>query len=727
MNEDVPSVPDEDVGTPLLLTHATSAGRLVLSHGNIFAVTDAWGNITPAGARELGVFSEDTRHLSHWELRLPRAPTLLSTGTEGCLSAQVDLTTTDEEHDGLLDEPIQFLHLQRRLLLDDGFVEQVAFTNHLDRPVAFEVRLFFDADWADVFEVRGARRARRGVTQPAQIGDGLTELRYLGRDGLLYRTQVHVHPSPASMSANEALLRVALAPGARCSYLFEVRFGRGPTPLPPPEHRGWDPRVSRAKCAAEAFRAGCVDVRCDDAVLHRAFQRALSDVHALRVDHAGQSVIGAGIPWFAAPFGRDALITSAQLLPFAPGLAGESLRFLAAMQGRAEVAEREEEPGRILHELRRGEMVRAGEIPHAPYFGSIDVTPLFVVLVEELWRWTADVASLDALWPAVRSAMAWLDRATDEGRSLLRYQRRTPLGLENQGWKDSRDGVSFADGRRAKAPIALVEVQGYAIAAWRAGADLAHVRGEHALAEAWTSRVAPFSASLEHAFWMPRAGAYALARDGEDRLVTTLTSNPGHLLWSRAVSRDRAERVKQTLLSPELFSGWGIRTVARGQPVYNPLSYHNGSVWPHDGALCALGLARYGWTRDAVRVADGLFAAAEHFAHQRLPELFCGLERGEGERLVHYPVSCSPQAWASGAPFMLLQACLGLEADAPGGVLHVRDPVLPGRIRRLDLLDVRVGDARVSLRFTRSGLRTWAEVLERSGGPLRVAIEVGGG
>jgi glycogen debranching enzyme len=493
-----------------------------------------------------------------------------------------------------------------------------------------------------------------------------------------------------------------------------------------PLHRAWETRLARARCDRDAFRAGCARPRCDDAVLQRALDRSLEDVYALRVHHGGRGIVGAGIPWFAAPFGRDALVTAAQLLPVAPELAAESLRFLAHHQGREEVPAREEQPGRILHELRRGEMVRAGEIPHAPYFGSIDATPLFVVVAEELWRWTADPLLLEALWPSVEAALGWLDRATDEGRTFLRYQRTTPLGLENQGWKDSRDGVSFPDGRRARAPIALVEVQGYAAAAWRAGAELAHARGDHARAEAWTARVGPFLAALDTAFWLPRQGWYALALDGEDRPVPTLTSNPGHLLWARAALPARVDRLRHALLSPELWSGWGIRTVGRGQGVFNPLSYHNGSVWPHDGALCALGMARHGHTRDAVRVAEGLFAASEHFAHHRLPELFCGMERGEGELLVHYPVSCSPQAWAAGAPFMLLQACLGLEADALAGVLQVRDPVLPARLRRLDLLGVRVGDSRVSLRFTRAGLRTWAEVLERSGAPLRVNIAVGG-
>ncbi len=725
-----------DVGTPLELTHATSSGRLVLSRGNAFCVTTSRGDIAPAGARELGVFLEDTRYLSHWELELPVPPTLLSAGTEGCLASQVDLTTLDVEHDGLLDEPIQYLHVARRQVLDEEFVEHLGFTNHLGRPATLLVRIRFASDWADVFEVRGARRPARGQVLAPTVTGSAASLRYRGRDGEQYVTDVAFHPPPESLTCEGgvgvATFRLLLPPGGQATILGRVHMGRrDPATEGPALRPGFEVRLARARCEADAWRGTCVTVRTDNALVERALHGALADVHALRVVHAAGPVVGAGIPWFAAPFGRDAILASLQLLPFAPGLAKDTLRFLAAFQGTRHDPTREEEPGRILHELRRGEMVRTGEIPHAPYYGTIDATPLFVILAGETWAWTRDRALVDAVWPAVVAALGWLDTRTADGTRFLAYQRMTPLGLENQGWKDSRDGVSHPDGTHARAPISLVEVQGYAAAAWRAGAALARARGEPARAAAWEARVGPFVERIDTAFWMPRTGFHALAIDGDGARVATVASNPGHLLWCNAVTPARAERLTRMLLGPDLYSGWGIRTVAAGQPVHNPLSYHNGSVWPHDAALIALGMARYGYGRDALRLAEGLLAATEHFAHHRLPELFCGLERTSGGLVVHYPVSCSPQAWASGALFMLLQACLGLSADAAGGddgvgVVRIVDPMLPQPLRRLDLLGVAVGGTRVGLRFTRQGARTYAEVLEMRGDPLRVRIEVGG-
>ncbi|MEN9787233.1 MAG: hypothetical protein RLZZ299_2497 [Pseudomonadota bacterium] len=731
-----PPAPPPDEGTPLELPHATTSGRLVLSRGNAFCVTTQRGDISPAGARELGVFLEDTRYLSHWELELPVPPTLLSAGTEGCLASQVDLTTLDVEHDGFLDEPVQYLHVARRQVLDEEFVEHLLFTNHLGRPAALEARIRFAADWADVFEVRGARRPARGRILPPVVSGHTAGLRYRGRDGETYVTDVAFHPPPDQLTceggAGVATFRLRLPPGGQATLLARVHMGRREAAAEGPALRpGFEVRLARARCEAEAWRSGCVTVRADNALVERALHGALADVHALRVDHPVGPVVGAGIPWFAAPFGRDAILSGLQLLPFAPGLAVDTLRFLAAFQGTRHDPTREEEPGRILHELRRGEMVRTGEIPHAPYYGTIDATPLFVILAGETWAWTRDRALADTLWPAVVAALGWLDTRTAGGTRFLAYQRMTALGLENQGWKDSRDGVSHPDGTHARTPIALVEVQGYAAAAWRAGAALARARGDTERAATWEGRVAPFLERLDAAFWMPRTGFHALALDGEGSRVATVASNAGHLLWAQAVPPARAERLARVLLGPDLYSGWGIRTVAAGQPVHNPLSYHNGSVWPHDAALIALGLARYGHRRDALRVAEGLLAATEHFAHHRLPELFCGLDRTAGGLVVHYPVSCSPQAWASGALFMLLQACLGLSADAAGGedgvgVLRIVDPMLPAPLRRLDLLGVAVGGTRVGLRFTRQGVRTYAEVLEMHGDPLRVRIEVGG-
>jgi glycogen debranching enzyme len=709
---------------PLELPHALGVSRLVLSRGNLFAVTAAAGNIAPAGARELGVFFQDTRHLSYYELLLPgHPPTLLSSETESSLAAQIDLTTTDEEFGGLLGEPINVLHIRRRQLLDGDFIDQIALTNHMGRLVEIEFSVAFAADFADVFEVRGARRPGRGAIQPPELRGDMVQLGYHGLDGESYRTCLHFHPAPDRLEGGAAHFRVLLPPGATHTVEVTVRCSRGALKAPR-QRRSFGTRLSLVRGEVCHFLADCTRIRCDNELVLRGLERSLGDVFALRIQEEGRWMVGAGIPWFAAPFGRDALITSAQVLAFAPHLAAETLRFLAAYQGKQDDPYREEEPGKIMHELRRGEMVRTREIPHAPYYGTVDATPLFVVLAGEYLNWTGDLGLIDELWPALLAAVGHLDRSTAEGGDFLRYQRRSPRGLDNQGWKDSRDGVSHPDGTHAVGPIALVEVQGYAVDAWRHAARMATMRGLGDLARTWTERAAAFGVALERAFWSEEQGYYALAVDGNGARVPTVTSNPGHLLWSRAIGEDRARRVVNMLLSHDMYSGWAIRTLARGQRVYNPLSYHNGSVWPHDNAIAAMGMSRYGMGRSAQRVFAGLLAASDHFRHQRLPELFCGMDRGEREFLVHYPVSCSPQAWASGSLLMMLQAVLGLEPDAFAGRLVIRNPRLPPAITRLDLLGMRVGTAHVDLRFVTVGQHTHAEVLDIREGPMRVEIEV---
>ncbi|HWE28788.1 MAG TPA: amylo-alpha-1,6-glucosidase, partial [Polyangia bacterium] len=455
----------------------------------------------------------------------------------------------------------------------------------------------------------------------------------------------------------------------------------------------------------------------------------LEDIDAmrLRVECPGApplGILGAGIPWFAAPFGRDSIITSLELLSVAPSLAAQTLRTLAHYQGRVDDAWREEEPGKIMHELRRGELARAGEVPHSPYYGTIDATPLWLVLLGESWRWLGDRALVDELMPNAERALAWIERRLQRGNGWVRYQRTHDRGLENQGWKDSRDGVSFPNGMVAPPPIALIEVQGYVVGALESMAMLSRVAGNERRAEQLLVQADALRRRIHEEFWVRETGFYALAIDGEGRQVPTITSNPGHLLFVDGVAADRATRIVDVLLGEGMFNGWGIRTLARGQAVFNPLSYHNGSVWPHDNALIALGAARHDRSDAALHLLEGLYHASMHFRRGRLPELFCGLGRGEGDFLVHYPVSCSPQAWASGAFFLLLQACLGLRPDAATRCLVIRAPRLPAFFEKIDLFNVRVGDARVSLHFARHGVRTHCDVLEVTGAPLRVHIEV---
>jgi glycogen debranching enzyme len=451
--------------TALVLPTSGATEKLTLARGNSFCVLDSCGNIAPSGARDLGLFHEDTRHLSYFELFVSGGPpTVLSSETSGSAASQIDLTLTDREFGGFLEDPQNFLHIRRKQILDGALVEQLVVTNHLHKPVDLWLELRVGADFADVFETRGARRARRGRIRPPRVDGEQLELGYEGLDGAVYRTLVRGTPEPTRVDAHGPRWELRLEPGEATilELVIQPRRGEGDDVLIVP----FGQRRQQLTAEHAEFRAGATTIRCDDRQFSSVLGNALDDIDALRLTVDGhRHILGAGIPWFAAPFGRDSILTSLQLLSVAPSLAAETLRTLAHYQGRVDDPWREEEPGKIMHELRRGEMARAGEVPHAPYYGTIDATPLWLVLLGETWRWLGDRALLIELMPSAERALEWIERRLVQGRGWVRYQRTHDKGLENQGWKDSRDGVSFPDGRIAPTPIALVEVQGYVVGA----------------------------------------------------------------------------------------------------------------------------------------------------------------------------------------------------------------------------------------------------------------------
>jgi glycogen debranching enzyme len=722
---------------------ATGVDKLVLKRGNLFLVANRLGDVAPAGARDLGLFLTDTRHLSGWRLSVKGGPPLcLSSQVSQDYVAQIDFTVTSlHEGDLLGKEPVNYVHLRRDMLIDDVLVDRLTLTNFQGRRVEGWLELAWAADFADVFEIRGARRSARGAYHVPQVERDRVVLRYQGLDGRLYATEVRVEgvggaTRLAELAGGRARVRLELEPAERAEVSFVVAAGieRGAPgrvrgldeerPLPRPSSRSFEERTEATHDAYQAFARAGTGFRASDSAFSDALAQAVADLKALTVYHFGEPVISAGIPWYSCPFGRDALIAGFEALLATPEVARDALRFLARLQGERDDAERDEEPGKIPHEIRFGEMAAAGEVPHTPYYGSADATPLWLVLFTEYLRWTDDARVLHELLPHAERALGWLDDACARGGGLIAYQRRTPRGLRNQGWKDSHDGVPFADGRPAEPPIALVEVQGYAIDARRRMAELYQRLGRRSDAEAQRAAAAAHAGLVEERFWMEAPGTYAIALDREGRQVDAVTSNPGHLLFSGAAREERALRVARSLLSPGMWSGWGIRTLAEGQLAYNPLSYHDGTVWPHDNALCAMGLARLGLTREAGTVLTGLWDAAQHFRRMRLPELFCGLSRARGQFPVHYPVACSPQAWSSAAWFLLLRAALGLFPDAPRRELRIERPRLPPWLEALTLENVHVGPARVTLRFTRGPTGAFAEVLAIDGGELRVRIEV---
>jgi glycogen debranching enzyme len=434
-------------------------------------------------------------------------------------------------------------------------------------------------------------------------------------------------------------------------------------------------------------------------------------------------VLAAGIPWYVTVFGRDALIASHQLLMVNTRPARDALELLAAKQGTAVDDWRDEQPGKILHEIRQGELARAGIVPHTPYFGSVDATPWFVIVYAQHFRWTGDVAFAEKLLPAAEAALAWIDKDGDaDGDGFVEYLCRSPRGIRNQGWKDSHDSVVHADGRLAEPPIALSEVQAYVYLAKERMGDVYRALGRPEDARRLEDEAEALKRRFNEAFWMDDEKYFAEALDADKRQVRTVTSNPGHALYCGIVDEEKATPLAKRLLSPDMFSGWGVRTMSKAAAAYNPMSYHNGSVWPHDNALIAAGLKRYGFARSTNRVATALFDAAVQADYLRLPELFCGFTRRTPNRPVSYPIACSPQAWAAGSPYLMLQAMLGISARAHQNLLTVNLPHLPTWLNTVEVRNLAVGDSRISVVFRREGEITSFSLLAREG-DVRVVME----
>ena len=741
--------PEELLGysDPSEQPEATGVEKLVLKRGNLFLVANRLGDVSPAGARDLGLFLTDTRHLSGWKMGIRGGPPLcLSSQVSRDYVAQIDFTVTSLHEGGLLGrEPVNYVHLRRDMLIDDVLLDRFTLANFQGKLVDGWIELTWAADFADVFEIRGAHRQRRGRYLHPQVEADRVVLRYDGLDGRRYATEIRIEGAAsgagpvrlAELTGSGARLGLALQPAEQVEVSFVVAAGiergapgriRGldeerPLPRGGREH-SFEARADETHEAYRAFARSATRFTASHGLFSEALGQAVADLKALTVYHFGEPVISAGIPWFTCPFGRDALVAGFEALLAAPEVARDALRFLARLQGDREDPTRDEEPGKIPHEIRFGEMAAAGEVPHTPYYGSSDATPLFLMLLSEYDLWTDDRETLLELLPHAERALAWIARACEQGGGLITYQRRTRRGLRNQGWKDSHDGVPFADGTPAEPPIALVEVQGYAIDGRRRMAQIYHRLGRSEEAQALLDQARAHADLVEDRFWMDARGTYALALDHERRQVDAVTSNPGHLLFSRAARADRVLPVVRSLLSRGMWSGWGIRTLAEGQPAYNPLSYHDGTVWPHDNALCALGFANHGLTAEAGQVLTGMWDAAQHFRSLRLPELFCGISRDRGQFPVHYPVACSPQAWSSASWFLLLRSTLGLFADAPRRELRIEHPRLPSWLDEITLENLRVGHVRATLRFTRGPTSAFAEVLAIEGGELRVRIEV---
>jgi len=675
--------------------------RYTLKDGDTFLLADALGDIQAA---DDGLFSSDTRILSRFEMQIAgKRPWLL-----GAAIAQdntlftAHLTNRPLPSLGELAIPQGVIHIERARFLCDGRLnERLRFTNYSGQHAKLPLTFGFNADFADVFEVQGRRRAHRGTLHEPEVGPDFVRLAYMGLDRRLRTTEIHFSEPPAAIACNQASFVLEVPREKAVDLYVEI----GPAfDARPSAARFADGKRSLTRSMGLRLRQGA-SISSSGRLFNEWLHQARSDLALLTTTLPTGPYPYAGIPWFATQFGRDAIITSLQTLWINPDLAAGVLRFLALTQAREASAFRDAEPGKILHEMRRGEMAILHEVPFRQYYGGVDTTPLFVVLAGAYEERTADSSLIDEIWDNLVAATAWIEHCLDRSASgFLDYARAADSGLVNQGWKDSQDSIFHADGRLPGGPVAVVEVQGYACAALMCIARLAAARGLHERAAAWRARGERLAAEIERCFWIPELGFYALALDGDKQPCCVRASNAGHLLFFGLPSAQRAALVARQLLSGEFCTGWGIRTLAEGEARYNPMSYHNGSVWPHDAAICIAGIARYFGPARIVPLLNDIFEAANHFS-MRLPELYCGFSRSPGQGPTPYPVACQPQAWASGALFMLLQAALGLRIDCRNKQVHLARSALPIGIESLAISDLRMGDERLELRFRRVGSR----------------------
>ena len=720
-----------------------------LKYGEAFAVLDSYGDIGWYPGAD-GLYFQDTRYLSRLALTVEdERPMMLSSAMQddnGALS--VDLTTPDIRLDAG-DEtaiPRELIALERTKFLFKGTCyDRIGLRNYDTRRRKLRIGVTFDADFRDLFEVRGSDRIKRGKRTVERRSDTEVQFRYAGLDDIVRTTSVHLGPKPHLLEAGKAEFVVELAPGAQTSLFIRVAFEshRAFTKAPGPEKAGEaaaaalsraagsladrpERHLSEGRIFARAYRdnrrdlrqltAGITTIISSNDQFNEGLCRATADLYMLATRTQEGVYPFAGIPWYSTVFGRDGIITAMMALWIDPNFGKGVLRFLAATQAKEIDPAADAQPGKVLHETRRGEMAMLGEVPFRHYYGTIDGTPLFVMLAAQYHEVTGDLDTIRAIWPQLKLALDWIDRYGDrDGDGFVEYARETEQGLANQGWKDSHDSIFHADGAMAKGPIALCEVQGYVYAAKRGAAKLANLLGEGDLATQLTADAEKLQKKFDEAFWCEEIGTYALALDGAKRPCAVRSSNTGHALFTGIALPERAAQVAEQLLCNDGFNGWGIRTIAKGEARYNPMSYHNGSIWPHDNAICAMGLARYGLKDEAARVFEGMFDTSLYYDQKRLPELFCGFMRRRQRGPVSYPVACSPQAWAAAAPFAFLAASLGLELDHARNRIRFRNPVLPKFLEAVELYNLKLGSSRADIRLHRHGHDVTVAVTRRVG------------
>jgi glycogen debranching enzyme len=696
------------------------AGSLVqrsprnLKHGDSFAVFDEWGDIGVIGRGPEGLYFNDTRFLSWYDFRLDgKRPLLLNSVIQDDNAAlSVTLTNPDIQADDTIVLPRNTVAIERtKFLWRAVCYERIGFRNYAESLIHFRIEIGFSADYHDLFEVRGTSRPRRG-TCTARVTKNSVEYLYKGIDRLKRRTKLQFWPPPSRLETNRVMLDIELAPKARTSFFVWVLCeGRG---RPQYGSFGHSFRARRRAIRYKAASAATID--SSNELFNEICRRSTADLYMLMTRTSHGIYPYAGIPWYSTVFGRDGIITAMLLLWYDPSVAKGVLGYLAETQAKTLDPSCDAEPGKILHEARNGEMARLGEVPFKRYYGTVDATPLFVMLAGMYFDRTGDIGTIAAIWPNIKAALVWINTYGDaDGDGFVEYASQTESGLVNQGWKDSHDSIFHANGALASGPIALCEVQGYVFAAKTEAAKLAHRLGEYDLEAKLRTEAQVLRKKFDSAFWCEDIGTFALALDGSKTPCRVRTSNAGHALFTGIATPERAARVAETLVGPASFSGWGIRTVASSEVRFNPVSYHNGSIWPHDNAIIVLGFARYGFLSQAAQVFTAIYEAAAYQDLRRLPELFCGLTRKPRRGPTAYPAACAPQAWASAAPFAFLASCLGMELDHEANTLCFHDPVIPCFLDYVIFSQLRLGNSRLGLRLERHGGDVTVNLLQRRG------------
>ncbi|KAA0687924.1 amylo-alpha-1,6-glucosidase [Neorhizobium sp. P12A] len=689
-----------------------------LKHGDTFAVFDHNGDALSGPGSPEGLFHGDTRYLSHFYLTINgKRPMLLSsTLRDDNATLTCDLTNPDLfDEKGKLTLGHDLIHMRRtRFLWNAGCYERLAVRNYDERRQQVRIEISFGADFADLFEVRGTVRARKGRLLPSVIEQNRVFLCYIGLDDQKRVTQLSFDPRPDELGSGHVIYDLDLAPHETRSLFIKIGCDQGGDERPVYQSFFLGLRDARRALRSSSSRAASIVT--SNEIFNEAARRSVSDLYMLMTDKPEGPYPYAGIPWFSTVFGRDALITALETLWLDPQIARGVLGHLAANQATEIDPASDAEPGKILHEVRYGEMAELGEVPFRRYYGSIDSTPLFVMLAGQYLGRTGDLATINRLLPNIEAALTWIDEHGDrDGDGFVEYGRLTEEGLINQAWKDSHDSVFHADGSLAKGPIAIAEVQAYVYGAWQAAVEIFRRLGRPERAAKFLARAEGLRSAFDAAFFDEELGTFVLALDGNKRPCRVRSSNAGHALFTGIAYPERAANVTRTLMSASSFCGWGIRTIASTEARYNPMSYHNGSVWPHDNAMIASGLARYGYRAEAARIFEGLFASSTYIDLRRLPELFCGLPRQRAQGPTFYPVACSPQAWAAAATLLLLQSCLGLDFEPNAQIISFNEPRLPSFIDEVMLRHLRVGNGSADVAVRRSGRSVVVDTLGRRG------------